>query len=227
MNLLGYLRKIGFLLVIGAAVLCLFDAALIIAWAYSLMANGILVNDAISLTCIVLLCVGFAMVTTGSASKKNLEVTVDEKSKDDDKKLVDGEYRLSSGDIDSSLMKKVIAVFATGIVVPVLIILIWTDRNKMVASMVVVIVLCAICIVGILISRAAGFVNLDVYEFSFLGYHVHETVLGILFIFVGLVFILLGNEIELYLGLLLFFSGSFFIGRDWKDFASGKIITRD
>ncbi|MHA1680593.1 MAG: hypothetical protein ACTSUE_06260, partial [Promethearchaeota archaeon] len=45
------------------------------------MANGTLVNDAISLTCIVLLCAGFAMVTTGSASKKNLEMTVDEKSR--------------------------------------------------------------------------------------------------------------------------------------------------
>ncbi|MBD3186404.1 hypothetical protein GF325_06210 [Candidatus Bathyarchaeota archaeon] len=221
------LRRIGFLIVLLAALLCLFHAISIITWLYSLFSKGTLIHDVISACCVLFLSLGFLLVTAGSGSKKNLEKAIDDKDQDASKPLVSEEYRLSTGDDGKKRLAMVLAMFGSGAALAAFLLVIFPERLFLTGSLTVILMFFLTSLIGVLIARSAGFVNVDVYEVSAGGYHIHETVLGLLFLFVGLVFILLGTELDLYLGLVLFFAGAFFIGRDWKDYAEGRIITLD
>ncbi|MHA1849613.1 MAG: hypothetical protein ACTSYS_04150 [Promethearchaeota archaeon] len=215
---------------LGSALTCLINAIMLLFFLYdTTIAGGPVIHVIISATCAMSIGLGFILVVIGSTSKKELSETIKEIDESNEKTLVDDEYRIELKEEPGAgrRLKGVMIVFLGGIVSFIFISIIYRSTSSIFRSSIVMVLFFSVALVGILLSRSAGFVNVDVYEMHVFGLHVHETVLGLLLIFIGLVYLFLGNTIDLYLGLLLFFSGTFFIGRDWKDYAEGRILTRD
>ncbi|HMF32962.1 MAG TPA: hypothetical protein VKK79_16180, partial [Candidatus Lokiarchaeia archaeon] len=79
--------------------------------------------------------------------------------------------------------------------------------------------------VACLVSFVVGNLNEDLWRFYLLGYHVHESFIGIYFILIGgpLVAVsMVAGEFEI--GLAFLAAGVFLIGRDWRDVAEGHIL---
>ena len=88
---------------------------------------------------------------------------------------------------------------------------------------IVIFVLFAVNLPGI-----AGTVNDDIKEFHVFGYHVHESIFGIVYIVAAilLVFNSFGNVVDLLYASLFFLFGGFLFGRDIKDVIAGKFIVK-
>ncbi|MHA1369716.1 MAG: hypothetical protein ACTSRA_08400 [Promethearchaeota archaeon] len=84
----------------------------------------------------------------------------------------------------------------------------------------------AVIMIGLLLSRFAGELNVELWRFEIFGLHIHEAAVGIFFIIVSMPLMYNGAPIDRVLAAFYFFIGSFLIGRDWKDVASEKIIQR-
>ncbi|NMC05788.1 MAG: hypothetical protein GYA24_11275, partial [Candidatus Lokiarchaeota archaeon] len=78
------------------------------------------------------------------------------------------------------------------------------------------------------LPRIAGTVNADVQEFRVHGYHVHESVFGLAFIFAAilLVFNARFSAIDVIFASFFFIFGGFLFGRDIKDVMAGKFIEK-
>lgn len=76
--------------------------------------------------------------------------------------------------------------------------------------------------------RIAGTVNADVQEFHVRGYHVHESVFGVAFIFAAilLVFNARFSAFDVLFASFFFIFGGFLFGRDIKDVMAGKFIEK-
>ncbi len=76
--------------------------------------------------------------------------------------------------------------------------------------------------------RIAGTVNSDVQEFRVHGYHVHESMFGLSFIFAAimLVFNARFSAIDVLFASFFFVFGGFLFGRDIKDVMAGKFIEK-
>jgi hypothetical protein len=78
------------------------------------------------------------------------------------------------------------------------------------------------------LPRIAGTVNSDVQEFRVHGYHVHESMFGVVFIFAAilLVFNARFSAIDVLFASFFFIFGGFLFGRDIKDVMAGKFIEK-
>ncbi|MEX2684500.1 MAG: hypothetical protein Q6373_023215 [Candidatus Sigynarchaeota archaeon] len=78
------------------------------------------------------------------------------------------------------------------------------------------------------LPRVAGTVNVDVQEFHVRGYHVHESVFGLAFIFAAilLVFNARFSAFDVLFASFFFVFGGFLFGRDIKDVMAGKFIEK-
>ncbi len=76
--------------------------------------------------------------------------------------------------------------------------------------------------------RVAGTVNADLQEFHVRGYHVHESMFGIAFIFAAilLVFNARFSAFDVLFASFFFLFGGFLFGRDIKDVMAGKFIEK-
>lgn len=90
------------------------------------------------------------------------------------------------------------------------------------------VILTVALVFSILLAMSMAFTSLDTLgAFRIHGWHLHETILGIMMIFSGLILIFYGSEDEFYFGIILFAIGCFFMGRDWRDLRELKIISKD
>lgn len=77
------------------------------------------------------------------------------------------------------------------------------------------------------LPRLAGTVNDDIQEFHVRGYHVHESIFGVFFIFTGILFLFnVHNTVDLIFAAFFFVAGGFLFGRDVKDVMAGKFIEK-
>jgi hypothetical protein len=78
------------------------------------------------------------------------------------------------------------------------------------------------------LPRIAGTVNISVQEFHVHGYHVHESMFGLTFIFAAilLVFNARFSAFDLIFASFFFIFGGFLFGRDIKDVMAGKFIEK-
>ncbi len=78
------------------------------------------------------------------------------------------------------------------------------------------------------LPRIAGTVNADVQEFRVHGYHVHESMFGLSFIFgaILLVFNARFSAFDVLFASFFFVFGGFLFGRDIKDVMAGKFIEK-
>ncbi|MBD3354042.1 MAG: hypothetical protein GF364_21350 [Candidatus Lokiarchaeota archaeon] len=81
--------------------------------------------------------------------------------------------------------------------------------------------------VSFLIAKAAGNLTEDMMRTYILGFHVHESVLGIMLIITGVPLMATAPAyyfLEFIIGGAFVVSGIFLIGRDWQDIAKGDIL---
>jgi hypothetical protein len=78
------------------------------------------------------------------------------------------------------------------------------------------------------LPRIAGTVNSDVQEFHVRGYHVHESMFGLAFIFAAILLVLNArfSAFDLIFASFFFIFGGFLFGRDIKDVMEGKFIEK-
>jgi hypothetical protein len=78
------------------------------------------------------------------------------------------------------------------------------------------------------LPRMAGTVNGEIQELHINGYHVHESVFGIIYFIAALLMIFNGpsNMVDMLYSSLFFLMGGFFFGRDIKDVMAGKFIVK-
>nr|MDO8085184.1 hypothetical protein [Candidatus Sigynarchaeum springense] len=78
------------------------------------------------------------------------------------------------------------------------------------------------------LPRVASTVNVDVQEFHVRGYHVHESVFGLAFIFAAilLVFNARFSAFDVLFASFFFIFGGFLFGRDIKDVMAGKFVEK-
>ncbi len=80
--------------------------------------------------------------------------------------------------------------------------------------------------VAFLVALIVGNVNEDVWRLYIRGYHVHESIIGIYFTFIGapLLFTSGLSPVPFYIGLAYITAGVFLVGRDWRDVVRGYLL---
>lgn len=81
--------------------------------------------------------------------------------------------------------------------------------------------------VAFLVAKMAGNITEDMMRTYVFGYHVHESVLGIVLVLVGLPLIVSASgfyDLQLPFALSFVSAGIFLIGRDWQDIVRGDIL---
>jgi hypothetical protein len=220
------LRRVGFGLVLLSAVGCLVHAVLLLFLVYTIIPDGLRVHELVFGAIAACMGIGFVLAAAGSASKKELQATIDAKAARGNGELVDEAYRPAPGGSNLKHLSAVMLVFVAGIVIAILVLELPAHHCFLVPSVTAAIIFCGICLLAILLARVAGFINVDVHKMVIAGLHLHESVLAILLLFAGTVMFFLGSGVETYFGFVLIVAGVFFLGRDWKDLAEGKIITK-
>jgi hypothetical protein len=87
----------------------------------------------------------------------------------------------------------------------------------------------AFVLFAINLPKIVGTVNGEIKELHINGYHVHESVFGMIYIIAALLIIFNGpsNMVDMLYSSLFLLMGGFFFGRDIKDVAVGKFIVKE